>query len=144
MSLPRILIAGAAALTVACGGELPEAPAPIGVTAPPMATPPPTPFPTPTPTPADLPPALVVRLSPPRIEGAAPLALDVDLCASHDPEGQGLTYAFEFRGEGKRLTGECRARHVYGQALRAEAWFCVTDGHIEHLICRRFEVHVHP
>lgn len=134
---------GAAVLAAACGAELPPAPAPepmVAVSPTPMVTLPPTPAPSP----VDLPPELVVRLSPPRIEGATPLALDVDLCGSRDPEGQGLTYAFEFQGEGKRLTGECRARHVYGHALQAQAWFCVTDGHLEHLVCRRFDVRVDP
>lgn len=143
MRFRAILMAGAATLAAACGADPPPAPAPVQVSSPPATTSP-TPTPTPSPTPPpDLPPVLVVRLSPPRIEGPAPLTLDVDLCASRDPEGRSLTYAFEFHGEGKRLTGECRARHVYGQALRSEAWFCVTDGHVEHLICRRFDVHVH-
>jgi hypothetical protein len=144
MSLRGALpVAVLAALAAACGAGRPPAPDAVVVSSPPVAPPSTPPPPTPAPS-TDLPPALVVRLSPPRIEGEAPLQLDVDLCESRDPEGRGLTYAFEFHGEGKRLGADCRARHVYGQPVQAEAWFCVTDGHVEHLICRRFDVRVQP
>lgn len=88
------------------------------------------------------PPHLEVRVSPTPIAGRAPLRVRVNLCRSSDPDGDRLSYVFEYRGEGKRFSTECEDRYTYASALDARAVFCVSDGESRHLICRSFAVAV--
>ena len=105
-----------------------------------MATPPPAP--SPSPVIENRAPELVARIRPRTFRGPAPLEVTVDLCDSSDPDGGALVYAYEWAEEGKRLSSECLARHVYDRPTRSRAFFCVWDRHPEHLVCTNREVDV--
>jgi hypothetical protein len=81
-----------------------------------------------------------VRVTPIPISGQAPLTVRVNLCRSSDPEGDVLSYVFEYQGEGKRFSSSCEERHVYPAPVQSQAVFCVTDGLPRHLVCRPFRV----
>jgi hypothetical protein len=81
-------------------------------------------------------------VTPTPISGTAPLTISVNLCRSSDPEGDALSYVFEYQGEGKRFTSSCAARHVYAAPVQARAVFCVSDGLPRHLVCRPFQVRI--
>lgn len=98
--------------------------------------------PSPPPVAANQPPVLQLKLTPERIRGAFPLTVDLNMCRSTDPDGEGLQFAYEWAAEGKRLSSECRASRTYESPIRSVAYFCVWDGHPEHLVCRSFKVDV--
>lgn len=85
---------------------------------------------------------LEVRVTPTPIAGKAPLVVGVNLCRSFDPDGDPLSFAYEYQEEGKRFSGQCQERHVYPRAVQSQAVFCVSDGHPRHLICRTFNVSI--
>jgi len=122
----------------ACGGgSMPTAPLP-------RPTPSPTPpsGSSPSPLPINQPPRLEVRVTPTPISGTAPLTIKVNLCRSSDPEGDALSYVFEYQREGKRFTLSCSERHVYAAPVTSQAVFCVSDGLPRHLVCQPFQVRV--
>lgn len=85
---------------------------------------------------------LVAKIRPRTFRGPAPLEVTVDLCGSSDPDGASLEYAYEWAEEGKRLSSDCTARHVYDRPTKSRAFFCVWDRHPEHLVCTNREVDV--
>jgi hypothetical protein len=87
-------------------------------------------------------PLLEVRVTPTPISGKAPLGVGVNLCRSVDPEGDPLSYVYEYQGEGKRFLDECQESHVYTQPVQSQAVFCVSDGLPRHLVCRTFQVSI--
>jgi PKD domain len=71
--------------------------------------------------------------------GPAPLDLGINLCQTVDPDGDRMTFHFDF-GDGVRSTpGVCRARHVYSRGTYT-AKACVTDGFPDHETCRDFTI----
>lgn len=141
MMTPRLRRAGVLLLlgSLGCGpGSGPAAPLPQPT---PPSTPS-TPRTSPSPPPANQPPRLEVRVTPTPIAGRAPLTVSVNLCRSSDPDGDPLSYVYEYQGEGKRFASHCSERHVYMAPVDAQAVFCVSDGMPRHLICRPFQVTV--
>jgi hypothetical protein len=51
-------------------------------------------------------------------EGVGPLAVTFDMCASTDPDGDPLTFFFEF-GDGTQASGACSQTHTYASSFRA-------------------------
>jgi hypothetical protein len=123
---------------VGCAADSgPAAPLPQPTAGP---TAPPTPGSSVAPPPANQPPRLDVRVTPTPISGNAPLTVNVNLCRSSDPDGDLLSYVYEYQGEGKRFAAGCEERHVYPAPVHSLAVFCVSDGMPRHLICRPFQV----
>lgn len=140
MQTPVLRRAGVVLLLgfVGCSaGSGPAAPLPQPPAGPSL---PPTPRSSVAPPPANQPPHLEVRVTPTPISGNAPLTINVNLCRSSDPDGDLLSYVFEYQGEGKRFSAGCQERHVYATPVQARAVFCVSDGMPRHLICRPFQV----
>jgi hypothetical protein len=133
------LAIGVFGLTVAgCGSSDPTQPTNPSPT-PPVSSPSPA---HPSPAIVNQAPSLELRITPSRIRGRSPLEVRVDMCRSADVDGEPLQFAFEWAGEGKRLGVECSATRTYDRPTRSVAYFCVWDGHPEHLVCRMFEVDV--
>jgi hypothetical protein len=87
-------------------------------------------------------PLLQVRVTPTPISGKAPLAVTVNLCRSADPDGDALSYVYEYQQEGKRFSSACQENHVYMRPAQSQAVFCVSDGQPRHLVCRPFKVSI--
>jgi len=85
---------------------------------------------------------LHVRVTPTPISGKAPLAVAVNLCRSVDPEGDPLSYVYEYQAEGKRFSDDCQESHLYATPVQSQAVFCVSDGLPRHLACRTFKVSI--
>jgi hypothetical protein len=128
-------VALAVLLAGGCGGVAEPTAAPPGATpsaAPSVGTPTASP---PSAPPGNQPPQLDARIRPRPIAGTAPLTVSVDLCRTTDPDGDRLRFAFEFALEGKTLVDACAATFTYTAPLRTTAWFCATDGQLDHLVC---------
>ena len=121
---------------VGCGGE-------IGPTLLPTAS-------APTPVPNNLPPPVVpqpgpnppvigaTHTNPDPAEGPAPLTVNFNLCRSSDPDGDPLSFLYNF-GDGKsREVGRCRHEHAYQNPGSYLAQVCVSDG--RNSSCRSFVV----
>lgn len=83
----------------------------------------------------DRPPVLVVRTNPSPATGPAPLTVNFNLCTSQDPEGQRLSYRFDF-GDG-RVNGwsaDCGKANTYAAGTYTGT-FCVTDDEPGHEVC---------
>jgi hypothetical protein len=80
--------------------------------------------------------------------GPAPLAVKFDMCASKDPDGDPLTFKFDF-GDGQGGTGGCRTTHVYPTPTFGEAsargsltaTLSVSDNH-GHTVSKSYDVNV--
>jgi hypothetical protein len=67
---------------------------------------------------ANHPPFAVLKTSPDPPEGLSPLTVTFDLCKSTDPDGDPLSFFFEF-GDGAKASGSCVETHTYtASALR--------------------------
>jgi hypothetical protein len=67
---------------------------------------------------ANHPPFAVLKTSPDPPEGLSPLTVTFDLCKSTDPDGDPLSFFFEF-GDGSKASGSCLETHTYtASALR--------------------------
>ncbi len=89
---------------------------------------------------ADLLPTLLLGVNPDPPIGPAPLAVNFNMCQSHDPEGQRLQFRFSF-GDG-RETGwgsDCGKPNTYAAGAYT-GFFCVTDGTPGHDVCRAVDV----
>jgi len=133
---PRPIALAALLAMSGCEGARPAGPNGVLTPAPPAVVAPPTPVPTPSPTTVEnRAPELFARVKPKSLTGTAPLEVTVDLCGSADPDGDPLVYAYEWEREGKQLSSECRAHHIYDRPTRSQAVCCVWDRHPEHLVC---------
>lgn len=120
---------------------------PSGGTQPPTTTLPPTPTTTTTLPALNRPPVAVFSVTPDPPQGTAPLTVQFSMCGSRDPDGDALSFRYDF-GDGSNANAGCRAQHTYGKALAgsARALFnytatdCVTDGHPDHEVCHGYEV----
>ena len=102
----------------------------------PGTTPTPSPVNVPTPVPPNLPPprtpgphapVLVLHLRPDPATGPAPLDVNFNLCPSFDPDGDRISYTYQF-GDGKtKQSNYCRHGHVYATGSYT-ARICGTDG----------------
>jgi hypothetical protein len=61
---------------------------------------------------ANHPPFAVLNTSPDPPQGQSPLSVTFDLCKSTDPDGDPLSYFFEF-GDGAKASGACVQTHTY-------------------------------
>ncbi|HUG55298.1 MAG TPA: PKD domain-containing protein, partial [Vicinamibacteria bacterium] len=52
-------------------------------------------------------------------EGVGPLTVTFDMCASSDPDGDPLSFFFEF-GDGTQASGACSQTHTYSATFRAQ------------------------
>jgi hypothetical protein len=64
------------------------------------------------------PPFAVLATDPDPPRGPGPLTITFDLCRSTDPDGDPLSFFFDF-GDGTRLSGVCAQTHTYAATLRA-------------------------
>jgi hypothetical protein len=151
-----IAIGGGAALVAGGGIALAASKgggdsAPTTVTTPstppsPTASDNPTPSPTVTPTPTaeNRPPVPDFRVNPDPPEGPTPLDVTFNMCKSVDPDGDALTFAFDF-GDGSTFRGNCRSTHRYEfppGPPAAAARICVGDGRRGHDSCQDYTVKV--
>ena len=61
---------------------------------------------------ANHPPFAVLNTNPDPPQGLSPLSVTFDLCKSSDPDGDSLSYFFEF-GDGGKASGACVQSHTY-------------------------------
>jgi hypothetical protein len=66
------------------------------------------------------PPFAVLTTRPDPPSGGSPLTVIFDLCRSTDPDGDPLSFFFEF-GDGGRASGSCLESHTYTASFRAAA-----------------------
>jgi hypothetical protein len=99
---------GGGGTTTTPGVTLPPSTAPA-TTQPPSTTPSTTQPPTPS---SNKPPAAVFNISPDPPVGLAPLTVKFSMCGSIDPDGDPLSYFFDF-GDGSKTTGGCNTQHTY-------------------------------
>lgn len=102
-------------------------------------SPSPIPSPTPSPSPSPVnrtnrPPNAIVTVTPDPASGVAPLKVRFDACSSTDPDGDTLTFQFNF-GDGSKDAGSCRSAHTYAATTSSahaastfEAQVTVSDG----------------
>lgn len=108
-----------------------SAPTPVPPNLPP--TPPPR-------VPGPNPPFLRLKVSPNPAVGKAPLDVTFNACKSFDPDGDKLTFAFNY-GDGKEKDADfCRQTHTYSSVGDFKASVCATDGRTE--TCRSVSVSV--
>jgi hypothetical protein len=115
----------------------------------PPQQPPPTQGPPPTQPGENKPPVAVFSVSPDPPEGPAPLTVKFSMCGSVDPDGDPLSYAFDF-GDGAKATGSCSASHTYTSPSFARrfaagsygASLTVSDGVVGHDRTRNYGVSV--
>jgi hypothetical protein len=62
-------------------------------------------------------PNAVLRVKPDPPQGPGPLTVTFDMCGSSDPDGDPLSYFFEF-GDGNTSSGSCVDTHTYSAAFR--------------------------
>jgi glucose/arabinose dehydrogenase len=74
---------------------------------------------------ANQPPVAVARATP--TYGATPLTVDLDGTGSTDPEGDDMTYEWDFTGDGTVDATGATATHTYEEAGEFEATLTVTD-----------------
>ena len=93
-----------------------------------VATPvPPNLPPTVAPTPGPNAPVLILHVNPNPATGPAPLDVNFNLCPSFDPDGDRISYTYQF-GDGKtKQSNYCRHGHVYATGSYT-ARICGTDG----------------
>jgi len=87
----------------------------------------------PPPTPPNRAPIPSFHTTPSPAVGPAPLDVGLNLCQSVDPDGDRMSFKFDF-GDGTRSTPGCRDHHVYAQGTYL-AKACVTDGLPGHEVC---------
>jgi hypothetical protein len=94
----------------------------------PTATTPPPVTPTTTTLPAsgNRPPFAVLTTNPDPPSGPGPLTVTFDLCKSTDPDGDPLSFFFDF-GDGSKTSGSCIESHTYQASLRAAGNVRVQD-----------------
>jgi hypothetical protein len=63
-------------------------------------------------------PFAVLTTNPDPPSGPSPLTVNFDLCKSTDPDGDPLSYFFDF-GDGAQASGSCNQSHTYTAAFRA-------------------------
>jgi hypothetical protein len=105
---------------------------------------PPSPPVTPSPTVDNRPPVPDFRVNPDPPEGPTPLDVTFNMCRSVDPDGDELTFAFDF-GDGGTFRGNCRSTHRYSfppGPSAAAARICVGDGRRGHDSCQDYTVKV--
>jgi hypothetical protein len=114
-----VAAAGAAAATtaVAVSGGSDTPPTTLGgaattTTTTPVAGNPTTPTTTLAPKGVNHPPFAVLNTNPDPPQGLSPLSVTFDLCKSSDPDGDALSYFFEF-GDGGKASGACVQSHTY-------------------------------
>jgi hypothetical protein len=66
------------------------------------------------------PPFAVLTTNPDPPSGTGPLTVTFDLCKSTDPDGDPLSYFFNF-GDGSKTSGSCIESHTYSSNFRAAA-----------------------
>jgi cytochrome c len=69
----------------------------------------------------------VAKATASRIDGPTPLTVEFDASASYDPDGDALTYAWDFDADGTVDSTEVKATHVYENVGRFTAQLKVTD-----------------
>ena len=77
-----------------------------------VATPPPTVTPTTLAPTANHAPNALLKTNPDPPNGTTPLTVNFDLCSSSDPDGDALSYFFDF-GDGTQTSGPCSVSHTY-------------------------------
>jgi hypothetical protein len=82
-------------------------------------------------------PVLEAAVSPDPSEGTPGFRLSASMCGSFDPDGDEITYRFKF-GDGMVFdSGSCAASARYQNVGKFQAYFCVSDGYVDHEVCRR-------
>ncbi|TDC07407.1 carbohydrate-binding protein [Streptomyces sp. 8K308] len=71
--------------------------------------------------------APVARVDASRTSGPLPLEVTFDATGSHDPDGQPVTFAWDFDGDGTQDSTEPTATHTYTEPGRYTARLTVTD-----------------
>ena len=77
-----------------------------------LAAPPPTVAPTTLAPTANHAPNALLKTNPDPPNGTTPLTVNFDLCSSSDPDGDALSYFFDF-GDGTHTSGPCSVSHTY-------------------------------
>ena len=77
-----------------------------------LAAPPPTVAPTTLAPTANHAPNALLKTNPDPPNGTTPLTINFDLCSSSDPDGDALSYFFDF-GDGTQTSGACAVSHTY-------------------------------
>ena len=84
--------------------------------------------------PVDTPPSARFRTSPNPPTGSAPLDVTLNMCGSQDPDGDSLSFSYDF-GDGTSAHSHlCRDEHVYSAGTFTSK-MCVTDGQPGHEVC---------
>jgi PKD repeat protein len=93
----------------------------------------------PPPAPPNQPPIALFRVNPSPAIGPAPFLVAFNMCPTTDPDGDAMSFTFDF-GDGQQRTQKlCRSDHVYARGIYT-AETCVTDGVPGHESCREFRV----
>jgi glucose/arabinose dehydrogenase/PKD repeat protein len=69
----------------------------------------------------------VAKATASKIDGLTPLSVEFDASQSFDPDGDALTYAWDFNADGTTDSTEVKATHVYENVGRFTAQLKVTD-----------------
>jgi hypothetical protein len=89
-------------------------------------------------TPGPKPPALKIVTTPNPARGAAPLDVTIDVCTSSDPEGDVLSFSFDFGDGAKKSNDYCRQGHLYVRSGTYTGRVCASDGITS--VCEPFTV----
>jgi hypothetical protein len=93
----------------------------------------------PPPAPPNRPPAASFRTNPTPPTGPSPLLVSFNGCKTVDPDGDQMTFTYDFGDGDKKSTHFCREDHTYAAGTHT-AKMCVTDGQPGHETCRSFLV----
>ncbi|MEU6788721.1 ThuA domain-containing protein [Nonomuraea angiospora] len=69
----------------------------------------------------------VAKATSSRVDGVTPLTVEFDASGSYDPDGDSLTYAWDFDGDGTVDSTQVKATHVYETPGRFTAQLKITD-----------------
>jgi len=143
--LPVVLLLAVSPFFISCGEDDDDnASSPTAPAAAPTAVPAPPGVGLPKPDDPNRPPKLSVRTRPalPNL-GAAPADLSVSLCGSVDPDGDYVTYVFQWDDGHRKFSETCQQDHTYTEPGTYHPEFCIYDDHgAQHGNCRTFTAKV--